>query len=84
MGLSGIIDSILDSTESVADTTAEAADSKFRAITRVAIALIAVIAFLIVYALDATMAVGILVLLIVAAYLLDYRPGSSDSSGPRQ
>jgi len=85
MGLSSIVDSALDSVESVGETTADVADARLRAITRLVTILIAALVFLTVYAVNAEYALILVGLVIAAIYLLDIDiRGGGGSSGPRE
>lgn len=83
----GIISRILDSVDRIAiataDTTTAAAESKVDLIVKLTAVLLGAIILLILFAIDGTLALGLVGLLIVGVYLLDIG-GSSNDSGPRR
>ena len=85
MALMGLLDRILDSVDNAADATVAATESKVDLIVKLTAILVAAIVLLILFAIDGTLALGLVALLIVAMWLLDIDiGGSSNDSGPRR
>lgn len=84
MGLSSILTRALDSVDKFADASIAATEAKVDLIVKVAAVLVAAIVLLILFAIDGTLALVLIGLLIVGAYLLDIDLGGSSNSGPRK
>ena len=85
MALMGLIDRILESVDNVAEASVAATEAKVDLIVKLTALLVVSIVLLILFAIDGTLALGLVALLIIAMWLLDIDiGGSSNDSGPRR
>lgn len=83
--LSRVIDSVLNTAETISTTATETADERLRAITNAVIAIVGLLVLLIAFALNPTYALGLIALVIVGAWILGIDiGGGSSNDGPRR